>query len=300
MENRVLLTISAIILTAMTLQAQNLRVLTQEEKRVIIDKGTERPFTGKYYNHKEAGTYHCKQCNAPLYRSSDKFDSGCGWPSFDDEIPGAVTRVRDADGVRIEIVCTNCNGHLGHIFAGERFTQKNIRHCVNSVSLEFVPEKRERAIFAGGCFWGVEHLLQQKRGVISVVSGYTGGTTASPDYKEVSSGRSGHAEAVEVIYDASQITFRDIAKLFFEIHDPTQKDRQGPDIGTQYRSEIFYLNDSQKEVATELINILKSKGYNVQTKVTKATKFHKAEEYHQDYYVKKGSQPYCHVYTKRF
>jgi len=300
MKIKYTLTIIMLITTIMTLQAQNKRVLTPEEKRVIIDKGTERAFTGKYHNHKEAGTYHCKQCNAPLFRSSDKFDSGCGWPSFDDEIPGSITRHLDADGMRTEIVCSNCDGHLGHVFTGERFTQKNLRHCVNSVSLEFVPEKKERAIFAGGCFWGVEHLLQQKKGVISVVSGYIGGSTDSPDYRQVSSGTSGHAEAVEVIYDANQITYREIAKLFFEIHDPTQKDRQGPDIGTQYRSEVFYLDQSQKVITEELIGILKTKGLNVQTKVTKASKFYKAEDYHQDYYVKKGTQPYCHIYTKRF
>ncbi|PKO96248.1 MAG: methionine sulfoxide reductase [Bacteroidetes bacterium HGW-Bacteroidetes-7] len=300
MKIKYTLTIIMLITTIMTLQAQNKRVLTPEEKRVIIDKGTERPFTGKYHDHKEAGTYHCKQCNAPLFISADKFDSECGWPSFDDEIPGAITRHRDADGMRTEIVCSNCEGHLGHVFTGERFTKKNLRHCVNSVSLEFVPEKRESAIFAGGCFWGVEHLLQQKRGVISVVSGYIGGSTASPDYRQVSSGTSGHAEAVEVIYDASQISYRDLAKLFFEIHDPTQKDKQGPDIGTQYRSEIFYNDQNQKVIAEELIGILKTKGLNVQTKVTKASKFFKAEDYHQDYYVKKGTQPYCHIYTKRF
>ena len=284
----------------MTINGQQYRELTKEEKQVILEKGTERPFSGEYYQHDQPGTYHCKQCNAPLYKSTSKFDAGCGWPSFDDQIPGSVTRLRDPDGRRTEIVCSNCNGHLGHVFLGEGFTQKNTRHCVNSISMVFIPEKRDTAIFAGGCFWGVEHLLQNQPGVISVTSGYTGGSVKDPTYEMVCSGTTGHAEAVEVVFDKNQISFRKLTQLFFEIHDPTQLNRQGPDIGTQYRSEIFFKDQEQRKVAEELKETLKLKGYNIVTQITPATEFYPAEANHQDYYLRKGTQPYCHSYIKRF
>lgn len=281
--------------------------LTQEEKRVIIHKGTEAPFSGIYENHYEEGTYLCKQCNAPLYQSVDKFDAHCGWPSFDDEIEGAVKRVPDADGHRTEIVCANCGAHLGHVFLGEGFTDKNTRHCVNSISLNFKPAEinnpavgEQKAYFAGGCFWGVEHFFENAKGVKSAVSGYMGGHIKRPAYREVCTGRTGHAEVVEVTYDPSQTDFESLAKLFFEIHDFTQVNRQGPDTGEQYRSEIFYTSQEQKQIAEKLIKQLEDKGYEPATKVTKAPEFYKAEEYHQDYYAQKGGMPYCHAYRKVF
>ncbi|MBC8456845.1 MAG: methionine-R-sulfoxide reductase [Bacteroidales bacterium] len=178
--------------------------LTPEEEHVILYKGTERPYSGTYYDFWERGAYICKMCDAPLYESTAKFDAGCGWPSFDDEIPGAVKRQVDADGHRTEILCANCGAHLGHVFEGEGFTSKNTRRC----------------------FWGIEYYLQKEPGVHSVVSGYIGGGVDNPTYEEVCSGKTGHYEAVEVTFDPSRISFEELAKLFFEIHDPTQWNHQ--------------------------------------------------------------------------
>lgn len=287
-----------------TMKKETYNKLSPEEERVIIRKGTEAPFSGEYNDFFEKGTYHCKRCDAPLYYSDAKFASSCGWPSFDDEIEGAIERKLDADGIRTEILCANCGAHLGHVFEGEGLTEKNIRHCVNSISMTFVPAQESpqtaKAYFAGGCFWGVEYLFEQKEGVISAVSGYMGGTKENPSYQEVSRGTTGHLEAVEITYDPGKVSYEDLAKFFFEIHDPTQENGQGPDIGEQYLSAIFYNDDDEKEIALKLIDILKSKGYDIATKVLPASTFWEAEEYHQDYYEKKGQQPYCHVYRKKF
>lgn len=276
-----------------------MKELTAEQKRVILDKGTEKPFTGEYNENKARGTYICRQCGAQLYRSEDKFDSSCGWPSFDDEIQGAIKREVDADGRRTEIMCASCDAHLGHVFNGEGLTMKNIRHCVNSISMIFVPA-REVAIFAGGCFWGVEHLMQQQPGVISVVSGYVGGEVENPTYEQICTKTTGHAEAVEITYDPLVVDYETLIKLFFEIHDPTQVDGQGPDVGPQYRSEVFYTTEQQSKIAHKVIEVLRAKGFDVKTKVTPAATFYKAEEYHQDYYDRKGTEPYCHFRKKIF
>nr|NQU92816.1 bifunctional methionine sulfoxide reductase B/A protein [Bacteroidota bacterium] len=273
--------------------------LTPAEESVILHKGTERPYTRKYYENKEKGTYTCKQCGSALYQSSDKFDSGCGWPSFDDEIDGAVKHIPDADGMRTEIVCTNCGGHLGHVFLGEGFTPKNTRHCVNSISMDFIPAAQEqkpgRALFASGCFWGTEYYFNKAKGVLSTTVGYTGGQVKNPTYEQVCTGKTGHAETVEVIFDPQQTDYETLARLFFETHDFTQVGGQGPDIGNQYRSVIFYTDDQQKEIAEKLVKILEDKGYKVATKLEKDSEFYNAEKYHQDYYQKTGGTPYCHI-----
>ena len=277
--------------------------LSDQEKQVILGRGAERPFTGQYWNTFEPGVYLCRQCGAPLYLSDSKFDGHCGWPSFDDEILGAVRRQSDADGQRTEILCANCGGHLGHVFEGEGLTEKNTRHCVNSISLRFVGEKEwplQRAIFAGGCFWGVEHYFRQAPGVLRVRSGYTGGAVPNPAYEQVCTGKTGHAEAVEIIFDPARTSYEDLAKLFLEIHDPTQVDRQGPDVGSQYRSAVFHADDRQKQIAQQLIDQLRSLGYDVATKLEPAGAFYVAEQYHQDYLAKHPGRYDCHVRVKRF
>lgn len=285
---------------------QALEQLSPEEKHVIVDKGTERPFSGKYVNTDKQGVYRCKVCNAALYQSTDKFKSDCGWPSFDDAIPGAVKQQKDADGRRTEIVCARCGAHLGHVFEGEGLTVKNRRYCVNSLSLNFDKGKTiatsqyRRAYFAGGCFWGVEYYLEKLDGVKEVTSGFMGGSVEKPSYRQVISNDTGHLETVEVVYDPGKISYETLAKTFFEIHDPTQKDGQGPDIGEQYRSAIFVDNDQEQETVEGLIFTLKAKGYKVVTKVLPKKPFYKAEAYHQNYYEQNGKQPYCHTYIKRF
>lgn len=271
---------------------------------VVADKGTERPFTGEYDNLDAAGTYLCRRCSLALFRSQTKFHSGCGWPSFDNEIPNTVIRKMDADGRRTEILCARCFAHLGHEFLGEGFTAANRRHCVNSLSMDFVPDLQiqdtEEAIYAAGCFWGVEYYFKQLPGVLKTEVGYTGGHKKFPTYEEVCSGSTGHYEAIRVVYDPSKISYEQLTKYFFEIHDPTQQDGQGPDHGQQYLSVIFYYDEEQKNIANKLLEQLKKLGYHVVTQLLPVSVFWRAEKYHQDYYAKTQKTPYCHRYEKKF
>ncbi|MDA3863569.1 MAG: bifunctional methionine sulfoxide reductase B/A protein, partial [Deltaproteobacteria bacterium] len=273
--------------------------------KVNNNKGPEAPLSGKYVTFDKKGFYLCKRCGNKLFSSKSKFNSGCGWPSFDQSLKGSIREIPDADGVRTEIVCAACGAHLGHVFRGEGHTPQNTRHCVNSISLDFVLQEKNdtsKAYFAGGCFWGVEYYFEKMKGVEAAISGYMGGDLKNPGYGDVSRGDSGHLEVVQVIYNPRIIDFRDLAKHFFEIHDPTQEGGQGPDVGPQYISAVFYHDDEEKLVIKELISILKMKGYDVVTKLkpVSGNKFYPAENYHQNYYEKKGSNPYCHVRRKRF
>lgn len=279
-------------------------LLDRLREKILSFRGTEPAGSGEYEHCHQEGLYLCYQCDTPLFLSSAKFESHCGWPSFDEEIEKAVTRLQDPDGQRIEIRCANCQGHLGHVFLNEGFTNKMTRHCVNSASLRFRPTYTEKgyenAYFGGGCFWGVEYFLMRQKGVMSTQVGYMGGQVVSPTYQEVCSSFTGHAEVVWVCFDPQQTSFEEIAKGFFECHDPYDEEGQGPDRGLQYRSSIFCMNSKQKKIAVALKERLDTKDKKVATSIEFAKNFYPAEEYHQHYYEKLQSIPYCHKRVQRF
>lgn len=286
-----------------------MRKLTDFEKQVIEQKGTERPYSGEYYQHDVKGVYCCKKCDAPLYRSESKFNAHCGWPAFDDEISGAVKRNIDADGRRVEIVCAECEGHLGHVFEGEFLTPKNVRHCVNSVSMVFKSalevvapvKKTELATFGGGCFWCTEAIFSTLEGVNSVVSGYAGGSAADANYRAVCSGMTSHAEVVHIEFDPDVISYESLLAVFWQSHDPTTLNRQGNDSGPQYRSVVFIHSDKQAESVSAMINTLTKACVwqdPIVTEVAAFDGFYPAEDYHNDYFELNGEQPYCKIVVK--
>ncbi len=278
--------------------------LTEEQYHILREKGTESPFSGKYYMHNEKGIYKCAACGAELFTHDMKFESECGWPSFDQEIEGGkIKQTPDySHGMRrVEITCANCGGHLGHIF-DDGPTETGQRYCVNSESLAFEPEQTLDTItLAAGCFWCVEAAFDQLEGVVSAVSGYTGGHLKNPTYREVCTGNTGHAEAVQITFNPEKISVEKILEIFFTIHDPTTLNRQGGDVGTQYRSGIFYQNDQQKELSEHIIATLNAQKVfpdPIVTEVTPFTNFFSAENYHQEYYELNKQEPYCQFVVK--
>jgi peptide methionine sulfoxide reductase msrA/msrB len=299
------------------------KTLTPEQFRVMRQGGTERPFSGQYNDLWENGFYTCAGCGTPLFRSETKYDHGTGWPSFTAPVDEKNLVYKDDYSLlvkRVEVRCAACGAHLGHVF-DDGPAPTFLHYCINSAAMNFVPaspaeaasglargpssqhveassktarglaEEAETATFAAGCFWGVEHKLGKIPGVLSTMAGYTGGKTANPSYEDVCTGKTGHAESVQLRFDPAQVSYEELVRKFFGIHDPTQVNRQGPDRGTQYRSAIFYHDARQKQAAEKVMAELGASGKfkrPLATELVPASVFYPAEEYHQKYLEKNG------------
>lgn len=310
--------------------------LSPMQYKVARCSGTEPPFNNEYWDNKEPGLYVDVVSGEPLFSSLDKYNSGSGWPSFTKPLKSEnVVNIEDRTHgmTRVEVRSKGADSHLGHVFP-DGPGPSGLRYCVNSASMRFVPVDRleregygeylmafaqagvipledvpartdrqasagrEEAILAAGCFWGVEHLFRELDGVIETEVGYTGGDVENPSYRQVTTGRTGHAEAVRIVFDPSRTSYEEILDFFFRLHDPTTMNRQHNDVGTQYRSAIFVVNERQRQTAEAVVQRVGRSGAfedPIVTGVVDAGAFWSAEEYHQDYLVTNPSGYMCHV-----
>ena len=299
--------------------------LSSEQFAVTQKCGTEPAFNNEYWDNHKPGLYVDIVSGEPLFSSLDKFDSGTGWPSFTKPVAGTdIVEKKDASfGIeRTEVRSKLADSHLGHLFDDGPADKGGLRYCINSTALKFIPLEEmdqagygkylepfvkaglikaplhETAILAGGCFWGMEEIIRKIPGVVKTTVGYSGGTTADPTYEDVCTGATGHAESIQVEFDSTKLTYEQLLDYFFRMHDPTTLNRQHNDVGTQYRSAIFYTSEAQKQTAEAVKQKWDKSGKftrPITTELTAAGKFYPAEDYHQKYLVKHPGGYTCHV-----
>ncbi len=270
--------------------------LTPGQYRITRQAGTEPAFSSEMCSLHEPGLYSCVCCGTPLFDSSEKFESGTGWPSFTQPVrENAIAYEKDDSlgSTRVEVTCNVCDAHLGHVFP-DGPEPSSLRYCINAEALTKTETSEQLATFGGGCFWCTEAMFRNLKGVISVESGYSGGEVINPTYREVCSGDTGHAEVIQVTYDAEEISFEDLVRIHLGSHDPTTPNAQGADVGTQYRSIVFFRNDEERQVAEDVIEeYAETLETEPVTEVRSFNVFYPAEDDHQDYYNQNPTAGYC-------